>query len=87
MQVRHEAAEALGSVSSTHGCEDQVLPMLEQYVKPGAAAVDSAVSAIETAIVRESCEVALDIHEYWTDAHQFGGDEQFAAAVTVSNTA
>jgi hypothetical protein len=80
--VRHEAAEALGSVSSTHGCEDEVLPMLEQYVGGGGAAVP-AVAAVagsdadSSQIVRESCEVALDIHEYWTDAHQFGGDEQF----------
>jgi hypothetical protein len=80
IQVRHEAAEALGSVSSTHGCEDQVLPMLEQYVKPGGHVAENTLSAVETAIVRESCEVALDIHEYWTDAHQFGGDEQFVTA-------
>jgi hypothetical protein len=33
--------------------------------------------ARENAIVRESCEVALDIHEYWADAHNFDAVDQF----------
>jgi len=45
--VRHEAAEALGSIAT-----DEVLPALEAYRTQGPR------------VVRESCEVALDMYEY-----------------------
>lgn len=48
--VRHEAAEALGSIA----CADEDVALLEHFKK------DS------DRIVAESCEVALDIHDYWT---------------------
>lgn len=44
--VRHEAAEALGSIAS-----DDVLPTLHEFAKKGPR------------VVRESCEVALDMYE------------------------
>lgn len=44
--VRHEAAEALGSIAS-----DDVLPALQEYRLKGPR------------VVRESCEVALDMYE------------------------
>lgn len=74
--MRHEAAEALGSVGASHACEDQVVPLLQRYVESNAVASET---AEDTAIVRESCEVALDIREFWTDGEQFGGDERFHA--------
>ena len=46
--VRHEAAEALGSIASAKS-----LPLLEKYSKD------------KEDIVRESCCVALDIHDYF----------------------
>ena len=83
--VRHEAAEALGSVSATHGCEEAALPTLQRFVageggSAGAAPVQGARAKEDEVIVRESCEVALDIHEYWTDEHNFGGLDQFEGA-------
>jgi len=47
--VRHEAAEALGSIAETE-CEG----ILKKYQKD------------TQNIVKESCDVALDIHDYWT---------------------
>jgi len=44
--VRHEAAEALGSIAT-----EDVLPALEAYRTKGPR------------VVRESCEVALDMYE------------------------
>eukprot|EP00457_Paulinella_chromatophora_P010876 gb/GEZN01010995.1/.p1 GENE.gb/GEZN01010995.1/~~gb/GEZN01010995.1/.p1 ORF type:complete len:314 (+),score=72.80 gb/GEZN01010995.1/:103-942(+) len=48
--VRHEAAEALGSIGG-------VSELLQQFQKDGS--VDR--------IIKESCDVALDIEEYWMD--------------------
>ena len=45
--VRHECAEALGSIAS-----DDCLPVLQQFTGHG-----------EEQVVRESCEVGLDIFE------------------------
>lgn len=47
--VRHEAAEALGSIATP-----EVLEVLEGFKKD------------EETVVRESCEVALDMYEYET---------------------
>lgn len=47
--VRHEAAEALGALIST----DSARPLLEKYVGD------------KEDIVRESCEVATDMHDYY----------------------
>lgn len=47
--VRHEAAEALGSIATP-----EVLQVLEGFKKD------------EETVVRESCEVALDMYEYET---------------------
>jgi hypothetical protein len=44
--VRHEAAEALGSIAS-----DDILPALKEFAAKGPR------------VVRESCEVALDMYE------------------------
>lgn len=49
--VRHEAAEALGSIAS-----DEVTPYLKTY-----QAND------KDRIVRESCDVALDLVDYWNN--------------------
>eukprot|EP00762_Andalucia_godoyi_P002096 ANDGO_02597.mRNA.1 Deoxyhypusine hydroxylase len=49
VMVRHEAAEALGSIASNRG-----LSALQQFTQDQQRAV------------RESCEVALDMHAYWT---------------------
>jgi deoxyhypusine monooxygenase len=77
--VRHEAAEALGSVSATHECEELALPTLQAYVTvdPASLTSDKKSKVVDDTIVRESCEVALDIHEYWSDSHSFGGLDQF----------
>jgi deoxyhypusine monooxygenase len=45
--VRHEAAEALGSIA-----HPESLPLMQQYSKD------------HERVVRESCEVALDLAEY-----------------------
>ena len=45
--VRHECAEALGSIA-----HDECREILEEYLKDSAA------------VVKESCEVALDMCEY-----------------------
>lgn len=47
--VRHEAAEAIGAIAETD-CE----PMLRSYLETK-----------DNIIVQESCEVALDLSEYW----------------------
>jgi deoxyhypusine monooxygenase len=47
--VRHEAAEALGSLAA-----DGTLSILQNFAKDSVRPV------------RESCEVALDVHDYWT---------------------
>jgi len=47
--VRHEAAEALGSIAN-----DQTLPLLNKYLHDNERAV------------KESCVIALDIHDYFT---------------------
>lgn len=47
--VRHEAAEALGSIA-----QDDLTPYLQEYQKND-----------KDRIVRESCDVALDLAEYW----------------------
>ena len=54
---RHEAAEALGSVGSSNSCGQDVEPMLRPFSIMGPAQLDP--------IVKESCEVALDIKDYW----------------------
>lgn len=59
--VRHEAAEALGSIG------DQTLPLLKEYQHD------------KDKIVRESCDVALSITEYWND---FEGTEAAEKAET-----
>jgi deoxyhypusine monooxygenase len=48
--VRHEAAEAIGSIAETD-CE----PMLKQFAND------------KDTIVRESCDVALDLVDYWNN--------------------
>lgn len=49
--VRHEAAEALGSIAS-----EELSPYLKEYQKGD-----------KDAIVRESCDVALDLVDYWNN--------------------
>lgn len=49
--VRHEAAEALGSIAS-----NEITPYLQGYQKND-----------KDRIVRESCDVALDLADYWTN--------------------
>ena len=83
--VRHEAAEALGSVSATHGCEELALPTLQRYTHADETSGADRVQRVENAIVRESCEVALDIHEYWADENSFGGLEQFASTAPAAH--
>lgn len=56
--VRHECAEALGSIA-----HDKCLPILEGYAKDSSR------------VVRESCIVALDMHE-----HENSGEFQYAAS-------
>lgn len=52
--VRHEAAEALGSIASSEAEE-----VLREHLKD------------EVRVVRESCEVALDMSEYENSPNQF----------------
>ena len=49
--VRHEAAEALGSIAT-----DDVLPIISKYSKDNQR------------VVKESCQVALDMHQYWNNS-------------------
>ena len=49
--VRHEAAEALGSIGADH-----ITPYLQGYQHND-----------KDRIVRESCDVALDLAEYWNN--------------------
>lgn len=58
--VRHEAAEALGSIASSQAEE-----VLREHLKD------------EVRVVRESCEVALDMSEYENSPNQF----QFVAGL------
>lgn len=60
--VRHEAAEALGAISS-----DEFLPVLEKYTEDSQD------------VVKESCLVATDIHDYFQS-------DQFQYADGVSQT-
>lgn len=50
--VRHEAAEALGSIATP-----ECLPILEEFAKGGE-------KGEVPRVVRESCEVALDMYEH-----------------------
>lgn len=54
--VRHECAEALGSIASS-----ECLPILQQY------------SGDSERVVRESCQVALDMYE-----HEVNNEFQYA---------
>lgn len=56
--VRHEAAEALGAIAgdSCHPEEPEIQSVL---------AVLKEFQADDDRIVAESCDVALDIHDYW----------------------
>lgn len=58
--VRHECAEALGSIAT-----DECVKILEKYVKD------------KEVVVKESCEVALDITDY-ENSNEF----QYANALT-----
>jgi deoxyhypusine monooxygenase len=49
--VRHECAEALGSIATP-----EVLPILKEYRE-----------SCEERVVRESCEVALDMYDWEND--------------------
>ena len=53
--VRHEAAEALGAIV---GAEEKCKILLEEFLKD------------QDDVVRESCEVALDCQDYWSDLNQ-----------------
>lgn len=48
--VRHEAAEALGSIAT-----DDILPIISKYIKD------------DQHVVKQSCEVAMDMHTYWNN--------------------
>ena len=50
--VRHEAAEALGAIV---GAEEKCKLLLEEFLKD------------DDDVVRESCQVALDCQDYWTN--------------------
>jgi deoxyhypusine monooxygenase len=58
--VRHEAAEALGSIA-----EPDLIPILEEYRSKGPR------------VVKESCEVALDMAQY-----ELAGEFQYADGLT-----
>jgi len=69
--VRHEAAEALGGIATP-----EVLPHLKEYVAHPSA----------PAVVRESCQVALDMYEYEnSDQFQYanGLENDTAPPITV----
>lgn len=51
--TRHEAAEALGAISGDGHNTDQIDSLLRQYTND------------KDTVVKESCDVALDISEYW----------------------
>ena len=60
--VRHECAEALGSIAT-----DMTNGELAKYLDPAVPA-----------IIRESCVVALDLSEYNTNTDQFQYADTFA---------
>ncbi|KAH8825189.1 ARM repeat-containing protein [Flagelloscypha sp. PMI_526] len=66
--VRHEAAEALGSLATP-----EILPILQHYASKEAAVPE---------VVRESCEVAVDMWEY-----ENSGDFQYAETFSAGSSA
>jgi deoxyhypusine monooxygenase len=56
--VRHEAAEALGGIATP-----EVLPYLKEYMTREDAPV----------VVRESCQIAMDMYEVCAPPHLSGG--------------
>lgn len=82
--VRHEAAEALGGIASD-GVESEnpevVLPEDERLPEGGVLAVlrEWAVKADAPTVVRESCQVAIDMWEYENSADQFNPLDSLSA--------
>ncbi|OWZ62814.1 deoxyhypusine hydroxylase [Cryptococcus neoformans] len=82
--VRHEAAEALGGIASD-GVESEnpevVLPEDECLPEGGVLAVlrEWAVKADAPTVVRESCQVAIDMWEYENSADQFNPLDSLSA--------
>ena len=56
--VRHESAEALGAIEGDEEDMNTCLSLLKEFSSPDVEA-DS--------VVRESCEVALDTLDYWSN--------------------
>lgn len=58
VMVRHEAAEALGAVAASNStCRDVARSALERF----RSSAETTADAVDALIVRESCEVALDL--------------------------
>jgi deoxyhypusine monooxygenase len=58
--VRHEAAEALGSIADN----DTVVNCLRDGLND------------DDRVVKESCQVAMDTYEYWQEFNKAGGDDE-----------
>ncbi|WWC89010.1 deoxyhypusine hydroxylase [Kwoniella dendrophila CBS 6074] len=73
--VRHEAAEALGGIASdgVEGEDQSSLPIDQQLPSGGVLAVlrEWAVKQDAPIVVRESCQVAIDMWEYENSTEQF----------------
>ncbi|OCF30701.1 deoxyhypusine hydroxylase [Kwoniella heveanensis CBS 569] len=73
--VRHEAAEALGGIASdgVEGEDQAALPVDQQLPSGGVLAVlrEWAVKQDAPIVVRESCQVAIDMWEYENSTDQF----------------
>ncbi|WWD17014.1 deoxyhypusine hydroxylase [Kwoniella shandongensis] len=73
--VRHEAAEALGGIASdgVEGDDQTTLPIDQRLPEGGVLAVlrEWAVKESAPIVVRESCQVAIDMWEYENSTDQF----------------
>jgi len=78
--VRHEAAEALGGIASD-GADDDIHPDDEKLPEGGVLAIlrDWAVREEAPQVVRESCQVAIDMWEYENSTDQFNPLDSLSA--------
>lgn len=85
--VRHEAAEALGGIASD-GADEEIHEDDEKLPEGGVLAILREWAAKESApqVVRESCQVAIDMWEYENSADQFNPLDSLSAAKEKSHT-
>ncbi|WVR06772.1 deoxyhypusine hydroxylase [Kwoniella sp. DSM 27419] len=88
--VRHEAAEALGGIASdgVEGADQSTLPVDQRLPEGGVLAVlrEWAVKPDAPIVVRESCQVAIDMWEYEQSTEQFNPLDAMTASHEKTNT-